>query len=243
MLSWLAQLFAVRLCSAQICIMASSKFTHFAEAFCQFLNDLLPGWSISDGVIRGPEDAAIRFSEEHPSSSEAHVDVEFSFQDSTGVDVRLWDCVSGFGETVADWAETAAHIWSNTTALALLELKYSRRGEYADHFHGDEPQGLTGWHCICSSVLGYGVGESGQLLQDWWLQNHTVLPGLASALDDLTDSGPHGIKILFGANDIAEVRVDGHHHEKASEALRSLDWPRLPDPGFLRVYVIAMHRE
>ena len=227
----------------QILIMASSKFAHFAEAFCESLNELFPGWSITDGVIHGPDDAAVRFSEEHAADPEAHADVEFSFRNSDPEGPRLWDCVSGFGETVEDRAATACHIWTNTTALALLEWKYSRAGEYADHFRGDEPQGLTGWHCICSSVLGFGHGDSGQRLQDWWLQNQTVLPRLSSALADLADARPHGIKIFFGGCDIAEVRVDGLVHENASEALRSLDWPRLEVPGFLRVYVIALHRE
>lgn len=223
--------------------MSQTKSSQFAHAFCEALGDLMPGWSVEDEAVIGPEDAVIRFSEEHCADSEGHMDVSFSFRDSDPDGLRLWDCVSGFGETIADCASTAARLWIGTSAPALLELKYSRSGQFADHFHGQEPEGLTGWHCICGAVMGYGLGGSGAALQDWWISRQSVLPAIAASLSDLLDGLPHAIKIFFGGLDVAEVRVDGDIHERATSKLLSLDWPRMEPFGFLRVFVIALHRE
>ncbi len=223
--------------------MTQTKASHFAHAFCGALNHLMPGWSVADEAVMGPDDVVIRFSEEHCADSDGHMDVSFGFRDSDPHGLRLWDCVSGFGETIADCASSAAHLWGATSAPALLELKYSRSGHFADHFHGHELNGLTGWHCICGAVMGYGTGGSGAALQDWWISKQTVLPAISASLSDLSDDLPHAIKIFFGGPDVAEVRVDGEIHERASSTLLSLDWPRMEPFGFLRVFVIALHRE
>lgn len=223
--------------------MAPDKTIQFAEAFCDVLNGLMPGWDTEAGVIRGPDGAVIRFSERHSAGSDGHADLEFSFRDNDPQTFRLWDCVSGFGATLSECARSAARLWGATSAGALLELRYSRRGEFADHFHGNEPQGLVGWHCICGAVIGYGQGDSPQSLQDWWLSRHAVLPTISPFLRTLADDRPHSIKVFFGAQDVAEVRVDGDIHEEASAALLSLDWPRLEPVGYIRVFVIALHRE
>lgn len=215
----------------------------FAESFCAALNRLLPGWSVRAGVIHGPEDAAVRFSTEHQVTSPGHADVEFSFQDSDPASLRLMDCVVGFGDGMEKRAENAATIWISTSATALLELKYSRKGQYADHYMASDPAGLTGWHSICSSIIGWGEGDGGKALQQWWVSSGQVLPALAPALVDLQGDRPHAIKIFFGGADIAEVRVDGQHHDAASAALLALDWPRQPRPDFVRALVIALHRE
>lgn len=220
-----------------------TKASQFAHAFCEVLNELMPGWSVSDEAVFGPDDAVLRFSEEHQAEFEGHTDVTFSFKDSDPGGLILWDCVSGFGESTADCASSAAHLWGGTSAPALLELKYSRSGQFADHFHAHEEGGMTGWHCICSPIMGYGLGESGNALQDWWLSRQSVLPTLSKSLSDLQDGVPHAIKIFFDGLNIAEVRVDGEIHERASATLLSLDWPRMEPFGFLRVFVIALHRE
>lgn len=223
--------------------MAPDKINEFAAAFQNALNALKPGWNFRDGAIYGPDGAVVRFSERHNADSNGHVDVEFVLDDQDPDSPRLWDCMSGFGATITECAHSAAHIWASTSGGALLELKYSRRGEYAAHFRGHESAGLIGWHCICSAVLGYGRGGSADVLQDWWLKHQTALPTIAPYLRALSDNCPHTIKILFGAKDIAEVRVDGEIHEGASAALLALNWPRMEPPGFLRVFVIALHVE
>jgi hypothetical protein len=72
-----------------------------------------------------------------------------------------------------------------------------------------------------------------------------VLPKLSHALSSSLDDNtcPHGIKIFFGGDDIAEVRLDGEEHEAASVVLENLDWPRLASTAFVRSYVLALHRE
>jgi hypothetical protein len=81
-------------------------------------------------------------------------------------------------------------------------------------------------------------------LQEWWLANPRISV-LATTLEPTLEEAtcPHGIKILFGGDGIAEVRVDGDHHEAASVALRDLGWPRLVPAGFVRTYIVALHRE
>jgi hypothetical protein len=214
------------------------------EAFRDALNALKPGWEVTERGIVGPKGAVVRLLQQHPSQSEGHVDVQFVLNDGAPVRLTLWDCVAGVGRTPADRAQFAAHLWSQTTAGALLELKYSLRGEFADHFSGDDPAGFQGWHSICGAILGYGHGDSPDQLQQWWL-DHPILPVIARALDDSLNehAGPHGIKILFGGDGVAEVRLNGEAHGPASEALANLDWPRLDPPGFVRSYVIAVHRE
>lgn len=212
----------------------------FAHGFCLALNELRAGWRVAGDEVVGPEGAIVRFGSRHPSSSEGHTDVEFRFDDATS----LWDCVNGFGSTPEDRVATAARVWARTTAGALLELKYSRRGEYADHYRGHEPGGFPGWHAIHSAVLGYGRGDSAERLQQWCQQQH-LLAGLAGVLGDevVQGDGPHGIKLFFGGAGIAEVRLDGDVHDAASQWLADLDWPRLEPAGFVRTFIVLVHPE
>src|SRR5262245_47328706 len=102
--------------------MTTDKQTQFADAFCEVLNRLRPGWETKGGWIRGPEGVAIRFAERHCANSQGHVDVEFSFQDSAPRTWRLWDCVTGLGSTLSQCAQSAAHLWGATTAGPMLEF-------------------------------------------------------------------------------------------------------------------------
>jgi len=214
------------------------------EAFCEVLNSLKMGWRVAGSEIAGPGHARVRLDRRHPSQSDGHVDVEFVLDDGAREKIGLWDCVAGFGATAAARARSAAHLWASTTARALFELKYSGRGEFADHFHGHEPEGFAGWHVICGAIIGFGHGDSPQKLQEWWLQN-PLLPALSTALAGSLDerSCPHGIKILFGGDGIAEVRLNGEAHAQASALLATLAWPRIEPAGFVRSYVVVLHRD
>ena len=214
------------------------------EAFRNALNALKPGWNLYNDALIGPGGALVRLAQLHQSESNGHLDVEFRLDANSGNSKPLWDCVCGFGDSPAERAQTAAHIWSVTTAGALLELKYSLKGEFADHYRGTDPDGFTGWHVVSGPILGYGEGASPDQLQQWWL-NHSVLPPVFNALKDSLDptTCPHGIKIFFGGEDFAEVRLDGEVHEAASQALATLPWPRLQPAAFVRSYVIAVHPE
>jgi hypothetical protein len=214
------------------------------EAFCAALNSLKQGWRVTGTGLTGPDHALVRLDQRHSSHGDGHLDVEFVLDDRAGRKAGLWDCVSGFGVTPAERVQSAAHLWARTTAPALLELKYSQCGEFADHYHGHEPDGFPSWHIICGPIMGFGHGDSPQTLQDWWLKN-PFLPVLSTALAGSVDeeSCPHGIKILFGGDGIAEIRLDGEPHERASALLATLDWPRIQPAGFVRSYVVVLHRE
>jgi Family of unknown function (DUF6348) len=214
------------------------------EAFREVLNSLRPGWVTMGDAIVGPDGATVRLTQRHESLSEGHVDVQFVLDDNAPRKVELWDCVVGYGTTPADRARFAAYLWGQTTAGTLLELKYSRRGEFADHYHATDEGAFSGWNAIAGAIVGFGRGESASTLQRWWLDNQ-VLPVLARALDDSLSEldAPYGLKILFGGDGIAEVRVNGEQHDAASSVLAGLPWPRLSPPGFVRSYVLVLHRE
>jgi hypothetical protein len=212
------------------------------EAFCRVLNDRHPGWTVTADGITGPERARVRLLQMHEAQSPGHVDVQFVLDDRAKPAIELWDCVVGFGDTDEARAQCAAKIWGQTTAGVWLELKYSGQGKFADHYHGADPGGFTGWHAIAGAIIGYGSGHSPGVLQDWWLA-HPVLPALAAALNGslVDEKCPYGIKIFFGGVDVAEVRVNGEPHEAASAALAALPWPRLDPPAFVRSYVVVLY--
>ena len=214
------------------------------EAFMEVLNALRPGWHMTGDAISGPGGAVVRLGQRHESEVEGHVDVEFVFNDSSSRRIELWDCVTGYGETPGDRAQFAAHVWGQTTAGVLLELKYSLKGEFADHLYGADADGFSGWHAIHGGIIGIGDADSAGKLQQWWV-NNPLLPALARALSDSLDQkdGPFGLKILFGGDEVAEVRVNGEGNEVASSMLASLSWPRLKPPAFVRSYVLLVHRE
>jgi hypothetical protein len=213
------------------------------EAFCSVLNNMLAGWSaLEENLLRGPGGATVRLLSLHNSESEGHVDVEIVFESANGGQIVLTDCVVGSGATHEQKAQVAAHRWAQTTAAAAFELYYSGKGLYATHLFGADADGFTGWHSICGGLLPYGDHSHGQRLVDWWLCS-TPLPTLSSVLDGHLDDrhGPYGLKILFGIEDIAEVRVGGEVHEKASSSLQAMDWPR--GKAVLRTFLIPIHRD
>jgi hypothetical protein len=180
----------------------------------------------------------------HSVDNEGHVDVQFLIDRPGAESICLWDCVSGFGATAEARARFAAGLWAQTGGAACLELALSLRGDFADHYRGSEPGGFTNWHVIMGAIIGFGASDSASALQNWWL-THPVLPALARVLScDLNEQrGPHGLKILFGGNRVAEVRLDGERHDGASRALASLAWPTLEPAAFVRSFVVLLHPE
>jgi hypothetical protein len=75
--------------------------------------------------------------------------------------------------------------------------------------------------------------------------DNPVLPALSLAVDSSLDklACPHGLKIFFGGDDVAEVRLNGERHDAATATLAGLNWPRLGPAGFVRSYVVLVHPE
>jgi hypothetical protein len=218
-----------------------SRESQFAQAFCNALSSKLSGWQLRKEDLVGPCGLVLRFGELHPSNSPGHIDIEIIFDEGNDDSTVLVDCAVGFGGTQEERVKNCAHLWVATTGVCVLELKYSLTGEFACHYGAQDPGGLLGWHAICGDLIGYGRGTGAKALQDWWMKSNNVLPSIAPAMEGLSDS-PHGIKIFFGGEDTAEVRIDGEYHESASQALAGMDWPRNDPSSFLRAYVIAIHR-
>lgn len=211
-----------------------------AGAFGAALQSRVPGWKVrGDSVKR--RGMAITISR-GAHSDPRHLDVACRLAILPAGHPGLNDCVVGFGDTPGRIGATAAHLWASTTASALPERQDSRRGEFAEHYRGDDPSGLPGWHCIHGAIIGYGDGGHAADLQRWWLE-HPLLPMLADVLGPELDpiAAPHGIKLLFGGEQVAEVSVNGVARPAASDALLRLDWPRRSPPAFVRSYVIALH--
>jgi hypothetical protein len=213
-------------------------------AFVAALESLCRGWTQGPSGIVGPGGVRVTLSERHSFDNDGHVDVEVLVPSPHGDPATFIDCVSGFGSTPQARARFAAHLWSQTTGAACLEFAYSLRGDFADHYRGSDPASFTNWHTIAGAIIGFGDAESASVLQQWWL-SHPVLPAVAHALaNGLSDNvAPHGVKILFGGDGVAEVRVDGDCHDAASRAVGGLQWPRRDPAAFVRSYVILLHPE
>jgi len=209
------------------------------ESFREVLNTMKPEWVLTEKGLAGPGGALVRM---HGSSSQDRIDVQFEPDIGEPLKTPLWDNVAGFGSSLAEKAGTAAQLWAQTTAAAFLEWKYSRRGEFATHYRGSDPEGFKGWHAIGSAVLPYG-GRDDRLLQ--WYVNNPVLPALSQVMSESIDERrcPHGVKIFLGGKGIAEVQLDGEIHEAASAALAKLAWPRVEPIVYLRCYVLVLHRD
>lgn len=206
-------------------------------AFAAALATVSPGWTIDGPRLVGPRGTSIGFEPLHDGGP-GHLDVGFTLPSGAIIS----DCVVGIGTTPVEMAEAAARLWVATTATAVLELSLSGTGEFADHYRADDNEGFAGWHAIAGSMIGYGHGDSPQVLQEWLLA-HPPLPLIASAIRPALagSAGPHGVKLIFGGDDIAEVRLDGIVHEGASTVFRKLPWPRLTPLGFVRTFFLLAH--
>ena len=222
-------------------VMERTVEREYLTAFRDGLKSMKAGWKIRKGTLSGPLGARLLLRRSTHSDDPAHLDVLFEFPDRSGNPVRFLDCISGLGRSTADRARTSSKIWTHTSAPTLFELRYSLRGEFADHYGGTDPGGIPGWHSICAPIMGYGAPESAEALQTWWPTN-PVLATIWAAIGAPPEvDAPLGMKVLFGADEVAEVRVNGEFHDRATDALLGMDWPRLEPAAFVRAYVIALH--
>ena len=199
-------------------------------------------WIAGDSGVRGPGRLAVRVLDP-PAEPPGHIDIGFVLdRDRPGAPV-VWDCVTGLGDTEEVALVRAADLWAASTAPVVLELN-GRRGEHADRFRPGEVGGYPGRHTVHGPVLGFGAGTGPAVLQRWVL-DRPLLPELAPYLADRV---PHGqlaaIAVLFGCPatgaELAEVRVNGHLHGRASARLLDLDWPRPPGPAFARLVALLV---
>ena len=58
----------------------------------------------------------------------------------------MWDCSTGHTTDPDDALVQAIDIWAQATAPVLLELM-TQKGEFANHYRGDDSQGFAGWPC------------------------------------------------------------------------------------------------
>lgn len=213
------------------------------RAFHVALGASWPGWSLAPVGLLGPGGERLQLLRRHSLETPGHFDVCLAFDRERGAPVELWDCVKGYGKDDEVMARTAAHAFATTTAVAVRELRAAGRGRFADHHHGLAMRGVRGWHCIVSPALGFGAGGDGCALRAWWCM-YPWLRRIGAQLIDGIAAGacPVGVKVLFGSDEVAEVRVNGERHEPASAALLALPWPR-GGGLFLRCYVLLLHPE
>lgn len=201
------------------------------------LSRLRDGWTDDGELVIGPGTLAVRAAVTHDSEP-GHVDLGFILNRDRADAPVIWDCVAGGREQDESAAQFACSIWAQTTAPV------TQKSEYANHAHGDDGGGLAGWHSIHGPILGYGRGDDVSTLQRWCL-DHAVVPALREVLTPaLPPAWLHGVKFLLGAfkEPIAEVRIDGAHHEACSKALLALPWPKEGNM-VARFFVLFVHAE
>ncbi|MFD1545891.1 DUF6348 family protein [Nonomuraea guangzhouensis] len=202
-------------------------------------------WHATDGMVKGSGSVAIVLGEDH-TGNPGHLDLDFVLNVDQPEDTTISDCVAGYGGTPEETVDRAIQIWLDTTGSALLEL-LSQDGSFAGHFAPDAPDGFPGWHAIHGGITGWGTGDDFLAVQHWAV-DHPLLSVLAPVLGSTFDRDHLiGIKAFFGGGketETAEIRVNGVHHEAASEMLADLDWPR-PVEGlsYARTFLLLVHNE
>ena len=190
------------------------------------LSDLAGEWSVSGDRVLGPADLAVVVGD-----SAQHLDIGFA----VNADQVVWDRVSG----VEDLSR-AITVWTQTTAAAIIEM-FTQRQQFAAQFGPDDPEGLPGHHVILGPVLAFGEGEASPLHH--WAVGNLLPSALAHVLlPHLDPAGLNGISAFFGGvsgAEIAEVRINGSVNEDVRSALVAMDWPRLPEPAFARLFMLA----
>ena len=208
------------------------------------LNHLSGRWTVDDELICGPGTVAVRVAELH-GTAPRHLDVGFVLDRQRADAPVIWDCAVGFGDTEEAILRRAVQTWATCTAPVVLEL-LTQKGRYADHYHGDDPEGFAGWHAIHGPWLGWGTGEGPDVLQRWAF-DHSLLPVLRPAIaPELDRRELNGLKLVFGGSPsdrIAEVRINGTARPGPSAALLGLEWPRLDGHAYVRGFVLLVHEE
>ena len=203
------------------------------------LSELAGEWSVADGQVRGPADTAVVIGRQHQSDSPNHVDIGFVINMTEDQPRVMWDCVTGIGGSVEEALSRAVTTWTQTTAATIIEM-FTQRQQFAAQLGPDEEEGLPGHHVILGPVLAYGHGEP-ELLQHWAVGN--LLPSaLKETLVPQLGPGLSGIKVFFGGvrgEEMAEVRINGVASDEVSATLLAMDWPRLPQPAFARLFMLA----
>lgn len=201
----------------------TSVLAEIAQQLC----DLAGDWSVSDGQVLGPGDTAVVVGQQDFD----HLDIGFVVNPST----VIWDRVTG----VQDLSR-AVTIWTQTTAAAVIEM-FTQRQQFAAQFGPDDPEGLPGHHVILGPVLAYGQGEPSSLQH--WAVGSLLPASLAETLTPHLDpSGLNGVTLFFGGvpgEEIAEARINGAANEDVRSALLAMDWPRLPEPAFARLFMLV----
>ena len=206
------------------------------------LNSLHGSWYVEGDRVRGEGTLAV-VAVTHGDEVTGHLDLGVVLDVDRPEVPIIWDCAAGLGATAQAATERAIETWAQTTASAVIEL-LTQRGDFAQHYGADDPQGLAGWHAIHGPILGWGKGSNAPDLQRWWIDN-PILPLLTEELLASLDRPElNGVKIFFGSDAMgstAEVRINGQRAEATSAALLGLGWPRFAEPAYVRSYVLLVH--
>jgi hypothetical protein len=208
------------------------------------LNALRFEWRAVGPFVEGPGTTRLIAAAIH-SDSPRHLDIGFVGDRTQPEQHVLWDCTTGLRPDLDEALAHAVDVWSQVTAPVLLEL-LTLRGDFADHFHGDDPYGFPGWHAIGGIIAGWGHGVGVGELREWALTN-PLLPSLRDSLAPLLPATrPVGLKLYFGASaksgETTEVRVDGSEVPGPSAVLASLAWPRC-ELAYVKTYFLLIHPE
>lgn len=199
---------------------------------------------VGDDLVKGPGTLAIELALNH-TDSPRHLDLNFVLNVQRPAETTISDCISGIGGSVEQAQRQAVDIWARLTAAAVMEL-LDNGGGYATHYRGDDPFGFPGWHCITSGLIGWSGGPDPAAVQEWALGRKFLAHLAPAVVAGLDRPRLNGIKVLFGgagAYETAEVRINGVHDARSSAALAAMDWPRLANATFARMFFLLVHPE
>jgi Family of unknown function (DUF6348) len=221
-----------------------ARLEYAASLVAARLNAMHFEWRAVGNFVEGPGTTAVTVAARH-SLSPNHIDIGFVLDRTQPESHVIWDCSTGLLTDLNDALVQAIDVWAQVTAPVLLELM-TRKGEFADHYHGDDSQGFAGWHAIGGALIAWGRGPGPDDLQRWALA-HPLLPPLRDSVAAVvSSSGPVGLRLFFGASaqagDTAEVQVDGVPAPEPSAVLASLPWPR-HELAYLRTFALLIHPE
>jgi hypothetical protein len=213
------------------------------EALARRLSSIYETWTVEGENVIGPGTLGVRVEDRHKMGPR-HFDIGFVLNRERSDVPVLWDCVGGLGEANQQIANRAVETWITCNFPVMLEF-FKRDGSFAEHFLHNDPQGCPGWHVIHGPVLGFGAGKAPHELQAWVIKN-PLLPILGPLVVGAFERPQlNGVKVFlgFGAEEIAEVRVNEVCHQPASDRLKSLDWPRAAEAAFARFYCLFVHKD
>ena len=225
-------------------MVTEAEFTLARRALTEELNSISDGWTVNDGVVWSSGRAHVVVANRCAHALPGHVrPLRFGFTfDRDGREV-LWDCATGIGKDRESSVREAVSIWVASTAPALLSWYHRTTFPSAVSLPPGDELGVPGWHAFSGPYFCWGQEGPKERLLNFVIETSPLLRIIWALPQHWIATRPNAIKLFFGSGSppTTEVRVNGVRHDRASEALATLDWPQLSAYTTFRQYVVLAH--